>query len=214
MRLFVAADIDDHTRAQLPLVRERIESAFAKAAVPPRVTWVKAELAHVTLRFIGEVSDDTGQSVVAVLARGFEMPAFEIHWTLLGTFPPTRHAAPDPPRRRRSRSASKVIWIGAESGREPLARLAQLVNERLLPVVGGGDSRPFKAHVTIGRVRDAGRGVDWSDALAHARLEPTTTLVDHVTVYQSTLSPKGPTYTALCTASLRATDSPEIKIQS
>jgi RNA 2',3'-cyclic 3'-phosphodiesterase len=207
VRLFVAADIDDHTRAQLPLVRDAIESAVAEAAVPPRVTWVRAELAHVTLRFIGEVPDAVGESATAVLASGFEMPPFEIHWTHLGTFPRAGRTARDGQERRGRRTFPKVIWIGAATGGESLARLAQLVNERLTPIVGAGDSRPFKAHLTIGRVRDAGRGVDWSEALAHARLEPTTTLVDHVTIYQSKLSPKGPTYTALCAASLRQKDS-------
>jgi 2'-5' RNA ligase len=202
VRLFVAADIDDHTRAQLPPVRDAIEAAVAHAGVPPRVTWVRAELAHVTLRFIGEVPDAVGDNAAAALGRGFEIPPFEIRWTHLGTFPPAGRPAQDGHARRRPRNFPKVIWIGAASGQESLARLARLVNERLMPIVGAGDTRPFKAHLTIGRVRDPGRGVDWSDALAQARLEPTTTLVDHVTMYQSNLSPKGPTYTALCAASL------------
>ena len=200
MRLFVAAEIDDQTRARLPRVRDAIEPVIARGVVPPRVTWVKPESAHVTLRFIGEVADAVGERAVSVLASGFDMPPFEIRWEHLGTFPPVRRTDEDQPGRRRH--FPKVIWIGAGSGREPLARLAQLVNDRLMPILGDSESRPFKAHLTIGRVRDAGRGVDWSEALAQAPLEPTTTLVDHVTLYQSTLSAKGPTYTALCAASL------------
>jgi 2'-5' RNA ligase len=204
VRLFVAADIDDQTRAQLPPVRNAIESAVAQAVVAPRVTWVRPELAHVTLRFIGEVPDAVGENAAAALGRGFEMPPFEIRWTHLGTFPRAGRTAQDGDDRRRPRNFPKVIWIGAATGRESLARLARLVDERLMPIVGAGDTRPFKAHLTIGRVRDPGRGVDWSDAIAQARLEPTTTLVDHVTIYQSKLSPKGPTYTALCAGSLEA----------
>jgi 2'-5' RNA ligase len=84
-----------------------------------------------------------------------------------------------------------------------MAALAAHVNRQLDPLIGPGETRPFNAHITLGRVRDAGRQVPWAAALDAVKLRPTKTRVDHVTLYASRLSPKGPTYTAVCRARLR-----------
>jgi RNA 2',3'-cyclic 3'-phosphodiesterase len=183
MRLFVAADIDDETRAQLASVREAIQHALDRAAIVPRVGWVKDESAHVTLRFIGEVSDTIGESVQEALRQPLPGDAFEVQWSRVGTFPGGRNP--------------RVVWVGCSRGADELAALAMAVDARLAPIVGPIESRPFKAHLTIGRVKEPGKGADWTQALAAASFAPTVTRVDHATLYLSKTSPKGPIYTAL-----------------
>lgn len=192
MRLFVAVDLDDQTRAQLAAARDAIRDAIEQAPVPPRVTWVKDEAAHVTVRFIGEVADAAAPAVQAAVARGFGIPPFDVRWQSLGTFPGGRRP--------------RVLWLGPGGAEaiDAMRRLAREVNERLEPLVGPAESRPFTPHVTIGRVKDPGRGVAWAQAMARVVWTPTTTYVDHVTLYVSRLSPKGPTYTALRRAPLSA----------
>ena len=68
MRLFVAVDIDDATRSGLRSARDSIASAVAAAKRPPRITWVRDDAAHVTLRFIGETPDAQVNAVRAALA--------------------------------------------------------------------------------------------------------------------------------------------------
>lgn len=182
MRLFVAADIDDDTRSRLTNVRAAVQSVVSKARVPPRVTWVKDESAHITVRFIGETPDGTANTIRERLATDFSMPAFEVAWQRVGTFP--------------SGHRPRVIWLGAAAV-TGLAALADLVNARLEPIIGRGDARPFTAHLTLGRVKEPGRGVDWAQALAAVRWTPTTTRVDHVVLYASRTLPDGPTYTPL-----------------
>jgi len=189
VRLFVAVDVSPETRAELTRVRERLERSIAAARKPPRITCVAAEGAHVTLRFIGDVSDDTGSALVSLLSEPFPLEPFDVRWDALGTFPGGR--------------SPRVVWIGTSRDVVPLATLARFVETRLEPVVGPGESRPFKAHVTVGRVKERGSGFDWPTAIAKVCLRPTMTHVDHVTLYRSRLSPKGPTYTALTTTLLR-----------
>jgi RNA 2',3'-cyclic 3'-phosphodiesterase len=189
MRLFVAADISDSTRAALRAVRDSIAPTIASARMPPRVTWVKDESAHVTLRFVGHVPDDVGAAIAGALAEPFDLAPFRVRWETIGTFPGGR--------------SPRVVWMGATEGAEKLATLATLVAERLDPIVGPGENRPFKPHLTIGRIKVPGRHVDWPRIVAEAQPEPTTTRVDHVTLYQSRLSPKGPTYTAVSKTPLR-----------
>jgi 2'-5' RNA ligase len=184
MRLFIAFDIDAATRAQLTSVREAIERVISAAASPPRVTWVKSEAAHVTLRFIGETPPQTLEAVQQALG-GMAVEPFEVRWDAVGTFGGTRHP--------------RVIWISPGSGIEQCRELVGRLDVALEALVGPGESRPFVPHLTLGRVRAPGRRVDWARALAAVRWEPTVTLVDQIVLYQSQLSPKGPTYTALST---------------
>ena len=187
MRLFVAVDIDEATRTQLTDARAAIERVLEGARVPPRVTWVKHDAAHVTLRFIGEAPESTATQIEQALrAEGLGRP-FQVCWNHLGAFPNTRRP--------------RVLWVGPQSI-EKLASLADAVSARLKPLVGPDETRTFKPHVTLARVKESGAGVDWSQALAAAAWGGTTTHIDHVTLYLSRLSPKGPTYTPVCRAPL------------
>ena len=135
-----------------------------------------------TLRFIGEVSDDCAAQIETALLPDFALGPFDVQWNRVGTFPGGR--------------SPRVLWIGASRGNEKLAELAQLVEARLIPIVGPAESRPFKAHLTVGRIKEPGRFV-WAEAVSRLQLEPSATRVDHVTLYRSRLSPKGPTYTEM-----------------
>jgi 2'-5' RNA ligase len=188
MRLFVAVDIDDETRAQLTPVQAALQAVLDKAGMRPRVAWVKDANAHVTLRFIGEVAEDRAAAIQAALVKGIDRPTFDVRWGHLGRFP--------------ARSTPRALWIGPVSGGQELVALAAAVDERLDALIGPGEKRPFTPHLTIGRVKEPGRGVDWTRVLDAAVWRETTTRIDRVVLYVSRLSPKGPTYTALCNGRL------------
>jgi 2'-5' RNA ligase len=183
MRLFIAVDVNDEVRAEMRRVRLAIEAALTASRRTPRVTWVSPAVAHVTLRFVGEVGDAAAAALVAAFAVRFEIPVFELRWQGLGAFPAGR--------------SPRTLWIGAAAGEAAMAQLASEVESRVAPIVGAGDARAFRGHLTLGRVRDAGRGVDWPTILAAIPCGPATQKVDTVTLYRSQLSPRGPTYTAL-----------------
>jgi RNA 2',3'-cyclic 3'-phosphodiesterase len=184
VRLFVAIDISEETRAQLRHVREQLMERLARVARAPRVTWVADAAAHVTVRFIGEVSDDVADKVYGVMAAPLAMPAYPIEFSGAGVFP--------------KGSRPRVVWIGAARGQEETASVVATVNARLVPIIGVGDSRPFRAHLTVARVKEP-KPFDWNAALAAVDAGRTFSRVDHVTLYRSRTSPAGPTYTPLCT---------------
>lgn len=188
VRLFVAADIDDATRAGIRSAREQLLRALPAAAGAPRVTWVAEQSAHVTVRFVGEVSDPVAAAIAAALAPPLACAPFDVRWHRLSTFPAGR--------------SPRVVWLGAVGGIEPFVELARLVGDRLDPLLGPGEARPFTPHVTIGRVKDPGRRVDWPAILSRVHIEPTMTRVNHVTLYRSRTSPKGATYTEVSRTAL------------
>jgi 2'-5' RNA ligase len=182
VRLFLAADIDDDTRRQLAAAQEALRSVLSGARVPPRVTWVSPGTEHVTLRFVGETSEDSLTRLQSALAT-LRFDPFEVTWGAVGFFGGSRHP--------------KVIWVGLKVGLDYFTQLVQEIDVRIDPVLGEGRSQPFAPHLTLGRVKESGRGVDWPRALQAVRLTPTFTRVAQVTLYQSRLSSKGPTYTAV-----------------
>jgi 2'-5' RNA ligase len=180
MRLFVAADISDDTRTQLLRVRHQLEPLLARARRAPRITWVSPEVAHVTLRFIGEVTGEKAAALRNVICGNLDRPPFSVQWSTVGTFPSGR--------------SPRVVWLGATHGALELSALAAAVNVELESLVGPADERPFKPHLTVARIKDSGAGVAWRQTVAEVTPGVTTTHVDHVTLYQSQLSSKGPTY--------------------
>jgi 2'-5' RNA ligase len=192
VRIFVAADVSDETRAAMHAVRLAIEGVVATVPVPPRVTWVKPSAAHVTVRFIGEVDEDVARAIGSALAAPLPLPPFDVQWATVGVFPHGRAGL----------RAPRAIWIGASDGAASFSALADAVNQRLEPIVGRGDDRPYSPHLTIGRVKFPGRHAPWAEALAAAGLQPTRSRIDHVTLYRSQLSSRGPTYTSICEVTL------------
>ncbi len=183
MRLFIAVDVNDAVRDEMRRVRRALEAALAVFPRPPRVTWVSPEAAHVTVRFLGEVDEPVATSLTAAFDAAFDVPPFDVRWEGLGGFPGGR--------------SPRTLWVEAAQGRDGLESIARRVASRVDPIVGPGEARAFHGHLTIGRVRDVDRRIDWRETLAAVTCGPVSSTVAGVTLYRSRLSPRGPTYTAL-----------------
>jgi 2'-5' RNA ligase len=192
MRLFVAVDVDDRTRARVARVIDRLRSEVEAAQSVARVSWIAPDRLHLTLQFIGEVSESVTAAVQTRLRPAFEMPAFEMRFGRIGTFPPG--------------GRPRVVWLGIDRGSDGLAALHEDVQRRLEDVAFSRDSRPFSPHLTVARFKHGGTRAD-TERIARLALEPAGgCTIDHVTLYQSRLSPRGPTYTPLLVTPLAAED--------
>jgi 2'-5' RNA ligase len=148
---------------------------------------------HVTLKFLGQVEAARVESIAAALERvGARTPAFELAVRGLGAFPAPARA--------------RVVWAGLE----PAARLAALaadVDTALATLGFARESRPFAAHVTLGRVRESRRNPSLADALA--RPAPCGRLpVSRLSLMRSELHPRGARYTELAGVLLAGAASP------
>ena len=138
---------------------------------------------------IVEVNEPLGAAIAEAMRAPIAMPAFALALGGLGMFPP--------------RGAPRVLWIGAIRGGRETIELQRAVAERVTRTGVELERRPFHAHLTLGRWRDSGERdrravLEVADTGELARIE-----VDHVTLYQSRLSPHGATHTALVTTALR-----------
>jgi RNA 2',3'-cyclic 3'-phosphodiesterase len=194
MRLFVAIDIDDPTRRRIERATDDLRRVIEGAHSAVRIAWVPPDRLHLTLQFVGEVSEVVGGEIAARLEGPFDRAPFELRFGPIGLFPAT--------------GRPRVVWLGVEQGARELASLQAAVAGRLEHVEFRREARPFSPHLTLGRFKDGGRQVD-RDRIASTRLEPVgACTIDHVTLYRSRLSPRGPTYTPLVLTPLAAPERP------
>jgi 2'-5' RNA ligase len=192
VRLFVAVELaEDTVRAAADtaaVLRREIDSKL-------RADWVPPQNMHLTVRFIGHVDDERVPPLVQALTPRLEVPPFSIRFGACGVFPPS-----GPPR---------VIWIGITEGLRSLAAMHAEFDRRLQPFGFEPERRPFSAHLTLARIKDAPKG---SGALVREQLRRVApaapaSQTTRATIFQSRLSPKGARYEALAYAPLAAVPS-------
>lgn len=188
-RVFVAVDVGDTVRREAARIIAVLTGKLEAAKKPPKVTWVKPNAMHVTIRFLGEVDEARVGHLCALVAAPMSIAPFEILWRGIGTFPHNKHP--------------RALWLGVINGGAGLAAVEAEVTRRL---AGSGmvelDDRALLPHLTLGRIKMAGEGVDWPKILQAAELRNVTSQVSRVTLYRSQLSQLGPNYTELVSAPL------------
>ena len=185
MRLFLALDLDEAARAAIAAEQTRIATAIGRRS---SLKFVKPELMHLTLVFLGYVDEARAPEVIDAAGAPIDHAAFEAVFDGIGMFPP--------------RGGPRVLWIGVPAGAREMIAVQQQVASRMEALDLELEQRAFHPHLTLARWRDSRAG----DRAAVLRLPPARVdarvCVDHVTLYQSRLAPSGPTYTPLARANL------------
>jgi 2'-5' RNA ligase len=181
MRLFTGIELDAavvHAAGEIVAELSRRRERLAPKA---RVAWVTPERMHVTVRFIGHTHDDA--RIRAVLVDPVPVPPFTLRVERLGSFPP--------------RGSPRVIWAGLSGDVDSLAAVERDVTARLSRVGIPPEDRPYSPHLTLGRVKEPG-GLKTA-ALFQDLVDMAlgATAVEAITLFESRVSSKGPTYIAL-----------------
>ena len=181
-RLFVAVDLSDEVREDVATAARDLAERIASTPSAGSVRWVPPENLHLTLRFLGYVDEGRAPAVGSVLTEPLETAGFQASISGAGAFPPG-----GPPR---------VVWLAASEGGVQLTALHNEIEARLQPLGFKAETRRYTAHLTLGRVKaySPGGGALFRRVLATTHVATSRWLVDHVTLYESKLSPKGPTY--------------------
>jgi 2'-5' RNA ligase len=174
VRCFVAVDLSADVRAAVAAVQARLRAAAPRADV----RWLDPQTFHLTLKFLGNVPDARVPAVSAALEGAVAEPPLALEAHGLGAFPSVRRP--------------RVLWAGITGGAPGLVALAGDIDRALAPLGFAPEARPFRAHLTIGRVRSPRD----ADALAKAVEAETTTALGawtacEVVLYQSRLKPTG-----------------------
>ena len=185
MRLFIGVELDQRAKAAAADVAERLRQRVQRSVPALVARWVATENLHITIWFIGEVADERAVAIADVVGRPFHIPAFDLALAGCGAFPPS-----GPPR---------VFWIGVADGQAAMQALYSEVGRRLVPLGFEPEQRGYTAHLTIARVKDAGRGTSRAirDVLAELPSDCGVCPIQAVTLFRSRLSPRGAAYEPL-----------------
>ncbi|MHC4395839.1 MAG: RNA 2',3'-cyclic phosphodiesterase [Planctomycetota bacterium] len=182
MRCFIAIDIDEKTRAAIGDLQQRLQN---KVDVKKSdVKWVRPEVMHLTLKFLGEVKDQRIAEVCDIVKDvSASHKSFELDIEGLGSFGGRR---------------PKILWIGTGDGSDNLRRLAKETEEQLALVGWPKETRDFSGHLTLCRIRNPKAGIELAQVSEQYKdFNAGVISADSVSVYQSQLTPTGPIYTLL-----------------
>jgi len=129
MRIFVALDIPQEIRTRIAEYRERAH------ALAPDARWARVEGLHVTLKFVGGVSDTVVQQMKEALSAVKAQPC-EVKFAGVGFFP--------------NEKGARIFWIGVDGG-EALPRLASAVEKALEKLGIELENKEYHPHLTLAR---------------------------------------------------------------
>jgi RNA 2',3'-cyclic 3'-phosphodiesterase len=186
IRAFIALDLAAESLQRLEEVNRQLKQRLPGAAV----RWVAVKNIHLTLKFLGDVSEANLPVVYEIIRKEAEKQAsFEIHIGGLGVFP--------------SVSRPRVIWVGVQAPPE-LAAVQHIVDVETARIGYASEERAFSPHLTLGRVtrnalseeiRQIANGISLLNIgdLGASRIQA-------VHFYRSDLTPQGSIYTRLYSA--------------
>jgi RNA 2',3'-cyclic 3'-phosphodiesterase len=177
IRSFIAVELPEIVRRQL----EALALELKKSDAP--VGWVRPEGIHLTLKFLGNISSELIEQIKPVLAGiGSRSGPFHLQPVGCGAFPTVKQP--------------RVIWVGLTGDSEPLVQLQKQVETAMIPFGFQPEDRPFRPHLTLGRVRGRQHLLALQQMLL-AQREFTAEAFDvtELVLYKSELRPDGARYT-------------------
>ena len=165
---------------------EGMQNRFKKS-IQGAIRWVRPEGIHLTLKFFGDIAAKDIDNISEVIGkRTAARSQFPLEIRGLGAFPDT--------------ARPRIIWLGIAGQLVSLLSLQKDLEEDLFLIGFPKEERPFRAHLTIGRIKIP-KGIIGLAAAVEAAgdLIAGTFTVGEVVLFQSSLTPQGPIYTKLAT---------------
>jgi 2'-5' RNA ligase len=155
------------------------------------VRWVRPEQLHLTVKFLGEtLAGEVTRVSEAVARSAARSRVFEMQLTECGCFPP--------------RGPVRIVWVGTHEPSGSLQECVNAVEEEMEGIGFPRESRPFSAHLTIGRAAEGRSAGGIRTAVEGGKVKPVRQSVGELTLMSSVLSPKGPSYSVVTRSKLGA----------
>jgi 2'-5' RNA ligase len=185
-RTFVAIELPEKIHVDI----RKLQRDFASHRL--NVRWVKPVNIHLTIRFLGNVDPSDVSGVGRVLSdTAANYPIFDLVPRGVGIFPNIRRP--------------RIVWTGIAGQIDVLRSVQKSVENALVPLGFAAEKRPYRGHLTLGRIKarmDQGRLV--TALRAHQDFVSETFSVKRLVMFKSELHPNGPVYTKLYEMALGA----------
>lgn len=186
MRVFIAIQLSTDVRAKLKEALERLRETGAD------VRCVKPENAHLTLRFLGKVTESDAEKIKKAMEKALQgICVFKVSFSGVGAFPRTE--------------TPRVVWTPVREGEEKLCKIRDLLQETLFQVGIEKEGREYRPHLTLARIkshRARDKLVSWIGS--NNDIDLGSMEVSQVALMESTLTRDGPKYRPLAIVSLKS----------
>ena len=136
MRTFIAIELPETVIASLGALGNRLRGAGV------RVSWVKPESMHLTLRFLGEIDAEHVDRLRAILCDAYKgIVPFMLSVRGAGAFPNMQRPS--------------VIWVGVEPLDGGLATVQMAAESAARAIGSPPEDKPFHSHLTLARIKDS-----------------------------------------------------------
>ncbi len=183
IRLFIALPLGQEVERYLSSIIDELKPHGGS------VKWVAPQNVHLTVRFLGDTEEQRVPKIKQLLDKvASEYPTVATTIDRLGAFPNLRRP--------------RVIWAGIHDNVDRLEKLARQVELGVRKLRFEKETKGFKPHLTLARIRKP-QGLE--QLIAHLEsfvLEPQVLTLDRLVLFKSTLTPKGPIYNRLYEAVL------------
>jgi 2'-5' RNA ligase len=136
VRAFIALELPAELKKELAELEVQL-----KKNSPPVVKWVDPNSIHITLKFLGEVSEDSIDELMLAMEESVrEVSLFKLEICEVGAFPDLNRV--------------QVVWVGVKGDLAQISRLQQRIESNTGQLGFPRESRFFTPHLTLGRVRN------------------------------------------------------------
>lgn len=156
-----------------------------KREISGRISWTKPQGQHLTLKFFGDISTDDVKNICTVVQKRVAAAApLNLKIEKLGVFPDARRP--------------RVLWCGITGDEEKLLVIQKQLDKDFAGIGFPGEERPFRAHLTLARIKDVHGLTGVSEALTkHSGFTAGDFIGKELILFQSRMTPQGALYTRL-----------------
>ena len=179
IRTFIAVELPQEIHDRLQKLRVHFGASMRD------VRWTKHGNVHVTLKFLGDVQVSRIDAISEALRDiAHQFSPFTMSLAGIGAFPNSRKP--------------RIVWVGIEKGANSLIEMAKLIETSMKRLGFPLEKRPFRPHLTVGRVRRLTDPARMTEALERSEVgELGEFIVERVNLIKSQLDPAGSIYTTL-----------------
>ncbi len=175
MRTFIALEVPEDVKRTILEIQDQLRR------IPgARVSWVRSEGVHLTLKFLGDVDLSLMPSIEEVVKDcASKVTSFKLTTGEAGGFPNLRRP--------------RVLWIGIDSPSQ-LLKLQQDIEHGLADLGFPAEGKRFHPHLTVGRVKSINRDCPLPDKLTKIEFPQNVWQINDVRIMSSILKPEGAKY--------------------
>ena len=180
IRAFLAIEPPEDILREISGLQEKL-----KHEISDRISWTRPHGQHLTLKFFGDISTEDVKNICAAATKHTASEAsLNLKIEKLGVFPDAHRP--------------RVLWCGTTGDVERLSVLQKKMDGDFAKIGFPAEDRPFRAHLTLARIKDPRELTGISEALTkYSSFTAGGFVCRNLALFQSNLSAQGAIYTKL-----------------